>query len=188
MCVWQSVPQGQVLEQYGHLVFLFPAETRHLRKDFTWRASQKSAQLRKHVNGIIRHNVVTSQKGYMGGRKIILTDNMLYSIQNVERIPSWMSQGAKICVFVRICLLRCLKLQTIVSLPNIAFSSIKVVLSASGVNTHRSSTIYMWKPFKTNILVDFDVRGQQGMDFCIGGSIIMDYVQVFCPEAVVRGC
>ncbi len=46
----------------------------------------------------------------------------------------------------------------------------------------------MWKPFKTNILVDLDVRGQQGMDFCIGGSIIMDYVQVFCPEAVVQGC
>ncbi len=31
-------------------------------------------------------------------------------------------------------------------------------------------------------LVDFDVRGQQGMDFFTGGCIIMDYGLLFCPE------
>lgn len=50
-----------------------------------------STAQKTHEHVIIRNNVVTSQKGYMGGRKIILTDNMLYSIQNVERIPRWMA-------------------------------------------------------------------------------------------------
>lgn len=98
----------------------------HLKSIAEISTAQKT---REHI---IRHNVVTSQKGYMGGRKIILIDNMLYSIQNVERIPNWMARGAKICMFVRICLLRCFELQTIVSLSNIAFSSKTVVLSASG--------------------------------------------------------
>ncbi len=30
--------------------------------------------------------------------------------------------------------------------------------------------------------VDFDVKGQQGMDFFTGGNIIMDYGLVFWPE------
>ncbi len=34
------------------------------------------------------------------------------------------------------------------------------------------------------MLVDFDVRGQQGMDFFKGGSVIMDYRLVFWPEAM----
>ncbi len=33
--------------------------------------------------------------------------------------------------------------------------------------------------------VDFDVRGQQGMDFFTGGSIIMDYGLVFGSEAMI---
>ncbi len=33
--------------------------------------------------------------------------------------------------------------------------------------------------------VDFDVRGQQEMDFFTGRSIIMDYGQVFWPEAMI---
>ncbi len=35
------------------------------------------------------------------------------------------------------------------------------------------------------MLVDFDVRGQKGMDFFTGGSVIMDYGLVFWPEATV---
>ncbi len=38
---------------------------------------------------------------------------------------------------------------------------------------HRSSTVY-----NENSL-DFDLRGQQGMDVYTGGSVIMDYEQVF---------
>ncbi len=37
----------------------------------------------------------------------------------------------------------------------------------------------------TNILVDFDVRRQQGKDFFTGENIIMDYRPVFWPEAMV---
>ncbi len=40
---------------------------------------------------------------------------------------------------------------------------------------HRSNTIYMQIQFKqalTNMSVDIPVRGQQGMDFFTGGSII----------------
>ncbi len=33
--------------------------------------------------------------------------------------------------------------------------------------------------------VDFDVRGQQEMEFFTGRSIIMDYGQVFWPEAMI---
>ncbi len=36
------------------------------------------------------------------------------------------------------------------------------------------------------MLVDFDVRGQQGMDFITGGSIVMDYGLIFCPEVTVQ--
>ncbi len=35
------------------------------------------------------------------------------------------------------------------------------------------------------MLVDFDLRGQQGMDFYTSGRIIMDYGQVFWPEVTV---
>ncbi len=35
------------------------------------------------------------------------------------------------------------------------------------------------------MLVDFDVRGQQGMDFFTGGSAIMEYVVVFWPVIVM---
>ncbi len=38
---------------------------------------------------------------------------------------------------------------------------------------HISSTVY--KQFKTNMSMDFDVRGQQVMDFSSGVCIIMDY-------------
>ncbi len=34
--------------------------------------------------------------------------------------------------------------------------------------------------------VDFDVRGQQGMDFFTGGSIIMDYGLLLQPDATVK--
>ncbi len=33
--------------------------------------------------------------------------------------------------------------------------------------------------------VDFDVRGQQEMDFFTGGKVIMDYELIFWPEAIV---
>ncbi len=33
--------------------------------------------------------------------------------------------------------------------------------------------------------VDFDVRGQQGMDVFTGGSVIMDYGCIFWPEVTV---
>ncbi len=35
------------------------------------------------------------------------------------------------------------------------------------------------------ILVDFDVIEQQEMDFFTGGSIIMNYELIFCPEVTV---
>ncbi len=35
------------------------------------------------------------------------------------------------------------------------------------------------------MLVDFDVRGQQGMDFFTRIAIIMNYGLVFCPEAMI---
>ncbi len=35
------------------------------------------------------------------------------------------------------------------------------------------------KEVYTIMLVDFDVRGQQGIDFLIGGRVIMDYGFVF---------
>ncbi len=35
------------------------------------------------------------------------------------------------------------------------------------------------------MLVDFDVKGQQGMTLITGGSIIMDYGLMFWPEASV---
>ncbi len=34
--------------------------------------------------------------------------------------------------------------------------------------------------------VNFDVRGQQGMDFITGGSVIMDYGLVFWPEVTKK--
>ncbi len=48
---------------------------------------------------------------------------------------------------------------------------------------HRSSTVYNEnspKPFKTNRSVDFNVRGQQGIDLFHWGSVILDYKLVFC--------
>ncbi len=33
--------------------------------------------------------------------------------------------------------------------------------------------------------VDFDVRGQQGMDIFTGGSVIMDYGLQFWPEEIL---
>ncbi len=50
---------------------------------------------------------------------------------------------------------------------------------------HKPSTIYKRKQSKTNMPVDFDVRQKQEMDFFTGGSIIMDYGLIFCPEATV---
>ncbi len=45
---------------------------------------------------------------------------------------------------------------------------------------HRSSAIHKQKQFKTirnkySMSIDFDVRGQQGMDFFTGGSLVMVY-------------
>ncbi len=34
--------------------------------------------------------------------------------------------------------------------------------------------------------VDFDVRGQQKMDFFTGGSVIMDYVLIFNSEVMFK--
>ncbi len=42
-------------------------------------------------------------------------------------------------------------------------------------NMHRPSTLYKWKQLQTNMSVDFDVKGQQRMDFFTGGSVIMNY-------------
>ncbi len=39
------------------------------------------------------------------------------------------------------------------------------------------STIYKWKQFEMIMSVDFYVRGQQGMDFFTGESVIMHYGQ-----------
>ncbi len=41
------------------------------------------------------------------------------------------------------------------------------------------------KQLSTNMLVDLDVRGQQGISFFNGGSVIMDYKLVFWPEVMV---
>ncbi len=35
------------------------------------------------------------------------------------------------------------------------------------------------------MFMDFDVRGQQGMEYFTGRSIIMDNVHIFWPEAIV---
>ncbi len=47
------------------------------------------------------------------------------------------------------------------------------------INVHLSQVKTVQNTSK-QMLVDFDVRGQQGMDFFTGGRIIMD-----CPEATV---
>ncbi len=52
------------------------------------------------------------------------------------------------------------------STHNTAFSSEKVVWSESGEKYVQIKHLYKWKQFKTNMWVDFDVRGQQGMDYC----------------------
>ncbi len=67
---------------------------------------------------------------------------------------------------------------------SIAFSIEKAILSESERNMHRSSTVYKRKQSKTNKSVDFDVRGQQGIDLSTGGSV-MDYGVVFWPKAMV---
>ncbi len=46
-------------------------------------------------------------------------------------------------------------------------------------NMHRSSTVYKPKQFKTNMSVDFDVRGKQEMDFFTEGSVNGDYWLIF---------
>ncbi len=43
--------------------------------------------------------------------------------------------------------------------------------------TSESSSKLFW--------INFDVRGQQGMSFLTGGSVIMDYGLIFWPEAMV---
>ncbi len=43
--------------------------------------------------------------------------------------------------------------------------------------TSKNSSKQMW--------VDFDVKGQQEMDFFTGGSAIMDYGLIFWPEVTV---
>ncbi len=55
---------------------------------------------------------------------------------------------------------------------------------------HRSSAIHKQKLSKTilnkySMPMDFDVRGQQGMDYFTGGSVIMVYGLIFWPEAKV---
>ncbi len=37
----------------------------------------------------------------------------------------------------------------------------------------------------TDAILDFDMRGQQGMHFFIVGNVIMDYGLIFWPEAMV---
>ncbi len=54
-----------------------------------------------------------------------------------------------------------------------------MVLSESGVKYAKIKYHFKGKnspkSFKTNMPMDFDVKGQQGMDFLKGGSVIMDY-------------
>ncbi len=61
---------------------------------------------------------------------------------------------------------------------NIAFSIEKVVLSELGETFAQIEHCLQAKPvqkqFYTNMLVDFDVRGQQGMDFFSLEEFIMD--------------
>ncbi len=51
------------------------------------------------------------------------------------------------------------------SIHNIAFSSEKVILFESG-EKYAQNNQNSRKYFQTNMSVDFDLRGQQGMDFC----------------------
>ncbi len=44
---------------------------------------------------------------------------------------------------------------------------------------HRSSTAYKQNKSLANMLVDFDVRGHQGMNFFTEGRISMDYGLIF---------
>ncbi len=54
---------------------------------------------------------------------------------------------------------------------------------------HRSSTIYKSKQSSAflykYVCIDFDVTGQQRMDFFTEGSVIMNYRLVFWPEVMV---
>ncbi len=68
------------------------------------------------------------------------------------------------------------------SIHNIAFSSEKVVLSESG---EKYAQIKHHLQAKTNMSVDFDMRGQQEMDLFTGGSVIMDYGLTFWLEVIV---
>ncbi len=49
---------------------------------------------------------------------------------------------------------------------------------------HRSSTVYKQKQSKTNMSLVFDVRGQQGMDFFSGKSLILDYGLIFWSDVM----
>ncbi len=83
----------------------------------------------------------------------------------------------------------CFQLKYNSSIHNIAFCSSKLVLSepAEKYCMHRSSTAYKQERKKSsNMIVDFDVRGQQRMDFFTVWSIIMDYELIFWPEAMVK--
>ncbi len=60
---------------------------------------------------------------------------------------------------------------------------VKVVLSELGEKMHRSGTVYKWKESKIVLnksVGDFDVRGEQGMDFITGGNVLR-----VCPEVTV---
>ncbi len=66
------------------------------------------------------------------------------------------------------------------SIYNIPFSVKRTSRLNQERNMQRSSTVHKWKPFWTNMLVDFDVRGR-----LTGGSRIMDYGLVHWPEVTV---
>ncbi len=66
--------------------------------------------------------------------------------------------------------------KTVASVP-ISIISLSPVKKSSCLNPERNTvcTDYKRKQSKTNMLVDFDLRGQQRMEFFTGGSVFMDY-------------
>ncbi len=61
----------------------------------------------------------------------------------------------------------------------------KIISFESGKRSAQIKNSLQAKAVLNKYVGEFEVRGQQRVDFFTGGSIIMDYGPIFCPEVTV---
>ncbi len=120
-----------------------------------WNSSHKNTNLLKIYS-------LSGHPGYRWVCSFIWTDLETFSIASA--LLTILSSTANGCR------------QTVASVP-ISIISLSPVKKSSCLNPERNTvcTDYKRKQSKTNMLVDFDLRGQQRMEFFTGGSVFMDY-------------